>query len=337
MSPQQAFWRTSFASGITVTEKPRSVTVFAPASVSNVACGFDVMGFALEGLGDDVTVTIDSGRAITIAVLNHLGSMLPVDPQKNTAGPPVAALLKRSGRNIGVTVNIRKGFASGSGLGSSAASAVAAAVACNALLDLELSMRELLPFALEGEMVASGAVHADNIAPSLLGGFTIVRGYDPLDVVRITPPDDLWCAVILPAGTIETRVSRSLLPASVPLGQVVTQTGNIAGLVAGLLTADYGLIGRSLQDVIVEPARAHTIAGFYKMKQAALEAGALGCSISGSGPALFALTRGEHSCHQIANAMGNALSRIGTPWSTFCSRVNTHGAVIKTEEPNAAL
>jgi homoserine kinase len=320
-----------------VIEKPRSVTVFAPASVSNVACGFDVMGFALEGLGDDVTVTLDSSQAITISVLNHHGPALPADPQKNTAGPPVAALLKRSGRNEGVTVMIRKGLASGSGLGSSAASAVAAAVACNALLELGLSMRELLPFALEGEKVASGAVHADNVAPSLLGGFTIVRGYDPLDVVRLTPPDDLWCAVILPAGQIETRVSRSLLPASVPLGQVVTQTGNIAGLVAGLLTADYPLIGRSLQDVIVEPARAHTIAGFYQMKHAALEAGALGCSISGSGPALFALTRGQQSCKQVSNAMGNALSRVGTPWSTFCSRVNQDGAIITRMEPDVPL
>jgi homoserine kinase len=314
-----------------------SVTAFAPASVSNVACGFDVMGFALEGLGDEVTVTLVPNPGITVSVINHQGSSLPLDPLRNTAGPPVAALMKLTGSRHGIEIQIRKGLSPGSGLGSSAASAAAAATACNALLQAGLSVRELLPYALEGEKVASGAVHADNVAPALLGGFIIVRGYHPLDVVRLTPPEDLWCAVVLPSGEIETRTSRSLLPSHIPLQDVVTQTGNAAGLIAGLLTADYALIARSLQDVIAEPARAHTITGFAAMKQAALDAGALGCSISGSGPALFALTLGEDTGKRAAQAMGNALAPFGVTCSTFCSRVNTHGSVITSRKRHASV
>jgi homoserine kinase len=337
MSPQPPFWQISSASGITVTDTDRSVTAFAPASVSNVACGFDVMGFALEGLGDEVTVTLIPNPGITVSVLNQQGSPLPLDPLRNTAGPPVAALLKKTGTTYGIEILIRKGLAPGSGLGSSAASAAAAATACNALLEAGFSPRELLPYALEGEKVASGAVHADNVAPALLGGFTIVRGYNPLDVVRLSPPGELWCAIVLPSGEIETRTSRSLLPSHIPLQDVVTQTGNAAGLIAGLLTADYSLIGRSLQDVIAEPARAHTIKGFAAMKKAALDAGALGCSISGSGPALFALTVGEDACRRAAKAMGDALAPFGVACSTFSSRVNSHGAVITSRKRHASV
>jgi homoserine kinase len=317
---------------ITVTDALKSVTAFAPASVSNVACGFDVMGFAIDGLGDRVTVSLSDSPGVHIAMMNSHGSAIPVDPARNTAGPPATGLLARSGSVRGIDVKIEKGFASGSGLGSSAASAVAAAAACNVLLGIGLSASELLPYAMEGETAASGAIHADNVGPSLLGGFTLIRGYAPLDVIRLSPPGDLWCAIILPKQEISTKASRKLLPQMVPLHDVVTQTGNAAGLVAGLLTGDYGLIGRSLHDVIAEPARAHTITGFAAMKRAALDAGALGCSISGSGPALFALCQGKSTGRRVADAMAQALAPFGVGCSTYCSRISPHGATIVAKE-----
>jgi homoserine kinase len=290
------------------------------------------MGFAIDGLGDRVTVSFSDTPGVHIAIVNSHGSAIPVDPSRNTAGPPAAGLLARSGSLRGIDMSIEKGFASGSGLGSSAASAVAAAAACNVLLGTNLSPRELLPYALEGETAASGAMHADNVGPSLFGGFTLIRGYDPLDVIRLSPPDELWCAVILPKQEISTKASRQLLPQTVPLHDVVTQTGNVAGLVAGLLTGDYALIGRSLHDVIAEPARAHTITGFIAMKQAALDAGALGCSISGSGPALFALCQGEPAGRRIADAMAAALKPHGVGCNTYCSRISPRGVTIVARE-----
>jgi homoserine kinase len=308
------------------------VSAFAPATVSNVGCGFDVMGFAIDGLGDDVTVSFSEEPGVRISVQTNHGSALPLDPAHNTAGPPVMGLLAAAKSKRGIDVRITKGFAAGSGLGSSAASAVAAAAACNVLLGINLPPHELLPFAMDGEAAASGAVHADNVGPSLLGGFTIVRSYAPLDVVRVTPPGDLWCAIILPKQEISTRASRGLLPSSIPLHGVVTQVGNAAGLVAGLLSGDYALIGRCLHDVIAEPVRAHMITGFASMREAALEAGALGCSISGSGPALFALCRGESSCRRTADAMRKALDPHTVGSSTYASRIRPHGAVITAQE-----
>jgi homoserine kinase len=305
-----------------------SATAFAPASVSNVACGFDIMGFALEEIGDTVTVHRSDTPGVRITKVTGIGTDLPRDPATNTACPPIITLALHAGYQGGFEVEIHKGFLCGSGLGSSAASAVAAAAACNELLGTGLSKRDLLGYALEGEQVASGALHADNVAPCMLGGFILIRGYDPLDIVRLDPPRDLWCAIVHPHTTIETRLSRKLLPASVPLRDVVTQTGNAAGLVAGLLQRDFGLISRSLKDVIAEPARAGTIEGFAEMKNAALRDGALGCSISGSGPALFALTSSEMVAKKAVSSMGDVLQQLNRPHTTFVSRVNTDGAII---------
>jgi len=332
MSPRRRFLQTSSDWGTTVTDALKSVTAFAPASVSNVAAGFDVMGFAIDGLGDRVTASFSDRPGVHITMVSIHGSAIPVDPAKNTAGPPASRLLERSGLTRGLNVRIEKGYASGSGLGSSAASAVASAAACNVLLGTNLPPRDLLPLAIEGEMAASGSLHADNVGPSLLGGFTLIRGYEPLDVIRLAPPEELWCAVILPRMEISTKASRKLLPDMVSLHDVVTQTGNAAGLVAGLLMSDYDLIGRSLHDVIAEPARAHTITGFAAMKKSALDAGALGCSISGSGPAVFALCRGEAVAQRVASAFAGALAphRIGS--STYCSRISPNGATIVARE-----
>ena len=263
-----------------------------------------------------------------IAEVCGRGEGVALEVELNTAGPPVVALAKRCGINQGLEVEIQKGISPGSGIGSSAASAAAAAMACNELLGAGLSKPELVEYAIKGEEVASGATHADNIAPSLLGGFTLVRGYDPLDVIRLEPAAEIWYAVIRPRGGIETKSSRKLLPSCVPLRDVVTQTGNAAGLVAGLLTGDLALVGRSLKDVIVEPARADTVAGFRETKQAALEAGALGCSISGSGPAIFALAGDRPTAQRVGAAMGKEQEKLCIPHATYVSHICRKGAVI---------
>ena len=306
----------------------REVKAFAPASVSNVACGFDIMGFALDQPGDVVTVRFADEPGVRIAGIRGMGAGLPLDPSKNTAGAPVVALAKTSAMKRGIEIDIEKGVRAGSGIGSSAASAVAAAVACNELLGLRLTKEELLPFAMEGEKIASGAEHADNLAPSLWGGFVLVRGYHPTDIVHIAVPDQLWCTVIHPEIEIRTREARKLLPQSVPLNDVIAQTGNAAGLVAGLLKKDYDLIGRSLQDVLAEPARKHTIQGYDAMKTAAVQSGALGCNIAGSGPSVFALSKGEEVARAVERALSEVLKSLKCPYKTYISRIALSGARI---------
>jgi homoserine kinase len=303
-----------------------SATAFAPASVSNVASGFDIMGFALDGPGDTVTVRLTRTPGITITKITGTTAALPFEPELNTAGAPVIALFKHAGTSFGAEIEIHKGLPLGSGIGSSAASAVAAAFAANAALGAGLNGEELLPFAIEGEKIASGAVHVDNLSPSLLGGFVLVRGYGPIDLVKIPPPEDLWCTIVRPHIEIRTKESRQALPKQVPLKDVVTQTGNAAGLIAGLLTSNFGLISRSLHDVIAEPARGPMIPGFAAMKEAAMRAGALGCSISGSGPSIFALSRGRTVADDVCLAMSEALHAIGCAHSRSVSLISPIGA-----------
>ncbi len=304
----------------------REISAYAPASVSNVACGFDIMGFALDRPGDTVTVRFTRKNSVTIRSITGCTCSLPMDPVMNTAGAPVIEMLRHFAIRRGVEIEIRKGLPAGTGMGSSAASAVAAAVACNALLDAGLSKEELLEFALHGERIASGGTHVDNLSPSLWGGFVLVRGYDPPDVVQIPTPAALWCAIVRPHMEIRTKEARRILPKAVSLPDVVRQTGNAAGLVAGLMSGDYGLISRSLHDVIAEPARRHLIPSFIELKSAALEAGALGCSLSGSGPAVFALAKSQKLASHIGVAMSAVLRRVSCPHSVIVSRINRTGA-----------
>jgi homoserine kinase len=306
----------------------REITAFAPASVSNVACGFDIMGFALDQPGDAVTVRFAKSQGVHIKSVTGSTSSLPTDPARNTAAAPVAALLKHCGNQRGVEIEIVKGVPVGGGIGSSAASAVAAAVACNELLGLHLTKKELLPFAIEGEKIASDAIHVDNLSPSLWGGFILVRGYEPIDVVQVKAPPNIWCTVIHPHIEIQTKASRKLLPKNVPLADLVTQTGNAAGLIAGLLTVDYALIGRSLHDIVAEPARFHLIPGFMDMKAAAIGAGALGCSISGSGPSVFALSTTKETAALVGASMAKVLDSLACPHTTFVSGISHTGARI---------
>jgi homoserine kinase len=304
------------------------VSAFAPASVSNVSCGFDIMGFALEGAGDTVTARLSDFPGVRIGKITGCRSPLPAEAAANTAGPPVLALIRECAPGAGVEIDICKGIPVGGGIGSSAASAVAAVVAADALLGTGLTRDRLLEFAIEGEKIASGAVHVDNLSPCLWGGFVLVRGYHPIDIVRIHVPDLLWCSVISPQIEVRTDHARRILPKEIPLRDVITQTGNAAGLIAGMFTGDIPLISRSLEDVIAEPARRHLIPGFGAMKEAALAHGALGCGISGSGPSLFAIASSRPAAVEIAAAMESALKETRVPCTTLVSRVGGNGARI---------
>ncbi len=306
----------------------KEISAFAPASVSNVACGFDIMGFALGDAGDTVTVRHSNEKGVHINRIEGSRCPISADPSKNTAGPPVREVMKRYGYTGGIEIDIRKGLPVGSGIGSSAASAVAAAVAADALLGSELTRHDLLECSIEGEKIASGALHVDNLAPCLWGGFVLVRGYDPIDIVPVVSPLSLWCAVIVPEVEIRTSESRKLLPTHVPLSDVIAQTGNAAGLIAGLMTGDARLISRSLHDRIAEPARKHSIPGYANIKQAALESGALGCNISGSGPAVFALCDSRQSAMDAKDAMSGAMLEQKISFSVFVSTINGSGAKV---------
>ena len=278
------------------------IKAFAPATVSNVAVGFDIMGFPLEAPGDEVVIKRGKAPGVTISKITK-GKGLSYDPIKNTAGVAVVKMMEYLGiSNQPIDIEIRKKMPFGTGIGSSAASAVAAVVALNHYLDAKLSKQELLPFAMAGESVASGAWHGDNVIPSMMGGIILIRDNATLDFTKLYVPSGLRYVVILPPVQILTSDSRSILSDQVTLKQMITQTGNAATLVAALYSSDFNKISRCLQDVIIEPQRAHLIPKFDKMKQRALELGALGFSISGSGPSMFALCSNTFASDNIVEA-----------------------------------
>lgn len=308
----------------------KSIRVFAPATVANVACGFDVLGFAIHGLGDYVTARFSDVSGLSIESVTGDDGRLPRDPKKNTAGLAALALMKKTGMKdgVGIALSIEKKMPLGSGLGSSAASSAAAVVAVNELLGKPFSLQDLLPFAVEGEIAASGTAHADNVAAALFGGFILVKTHNPPDVISLHTPPKLFCTIIHPSIEIQTRNSRLILKKEVQLEKAVTQWGNLGALIAGLYTEDYDLIGRSLHDEIVEPVRSMLIPGFAEMKQAAMEAGALGCSISGSGPSLFVLSTSEEIAANAGKEMGKVLKEIGLEFDVHISKINTEGASV---------
>lgn len=304
------------------------VHVFAPASIANVACGFDTLGFAIHRPGDDVIVRFSEKPGLHIVKIVGDGHSLPSDPEKNTAGVAAMEMMKYLEVSRGIEMEIYKGIPIGSGMGSSACSAVAGAFAVNELLGKPLSRKQLLPFALAGEAIASGgAIHADNVGPCLLGGMILVRSNDELDTVTIPVPEELYAAVVLPDLVILTSEARRILRKEIPMQEAIIQWGNVGGLVAGLMTRDFHLIGRSLKDVIVEPYRAPLIPNFYEVKDSAMRAGALGCSISGAGPAVFALCKGDEAAFKVAIAMQNAFESAGIRCERYISNINTHGVM----------
>lgn len=305
------------------------VSVYAPATVANVACGFDIFGFAVDRPGDEVILTKKDTPGIIIKEITGDEGRLPLEVQKNTAGIAIQKYLEHIGRtDQGFELSLHKDMPLGSGLGSSAASAVAGVFAANELMGRPLTQKELLPFAMEGERVACGSAHADNVGPSLLGGFVIIRSYDPLDIIEIKVPEELFATIVHPHVEVNTKDARSILEREIQLSKTIQQMGNVAGLIAGLLLPDYELIGRSLEDVMIEPIRSILIPQFNEVKAAALQAGALGCSISGSGPSLFALSRGRETAERVAVAMAAAFKDADIESEAYVSKINNKGPVV---------
>lgn len=306
----------------------KTIRAYAPATVANVSCGFDVFGFAVEEPGDEVILTLTPEPGVRMKKIEGDNGRLPMDAARNTSGVAVIAFLNAINSNQGVDIVLKKNLPLGSGMGSSAASSVAALVGINHLLGTPFEKKALLPFAMEAERIACGSAHADNVAPSLLGGFVLIRGYDPLDVVSIPTPDNLFCTLIHPHLELNTQDSRQVLRMNISLKDAVTQWGNIAGLVAGLMKPDFELIGRSLKDVIAEPIRSMLIPGFDRMKEKALENGALGSGISGSGPTIFALSTEEATARKVGDVIGKEFERIRLNSEIFVSRINPKGAMV---------
>lgn len=302
------------------------VKVFGPATVSNVGPGFDLMGFALESPGDEVIVRRNEKGSLVL--VNESGCDLPMDPVRNVAAVAASSLLDELGIREGFDLVFTRKINPGSGIGSSAASCVAAVVGINELLGNPFETAALVPYAMEGEKIASGATHADNIAPALLGGITLIRGYDPLDIKHIPYPADLWCAVVHPLLEIKTLESRKLIPAEVPLRTALQQCGNLAGLIAGLTTSDYSLISRSISDVFAEPYRIHQLPEFEVLKESALDSGSLGTGLSGSGPSVFSLCRGEDMAKSVGETMKNHFTSRAIEAEIYISRISEIGCRI---------
>ena len=310
----------------------KKVTAFAPATVANVSCGFDILGFAVDGLGDKVTVGLSENPGLRVIRIEGDQGRLPYELEKNTCTVAIRAMLSQLDFKGGLEVELVKGLPLGSGMGSSAASAVAALVAANHLLGNPFSKLELLPFAMEAEAIACGAGHADNVAPALLGGFVLIRGYDPLDVIRLNVPSGLYCTLLHPHLELNTADSRSVLKKNVSLKDAIIQSGNIAGVVAGLFQEDMDLISRSLNDVIAEPSRSVLIPGFDEVKKGIKEVGALGCGISGSGPTLFILSPNESIAWEASRVGQKIFDQIGLPVDLYVPAINTKGAYVLGEE-----
>ena len=313
-------------------EVGRSATAFAPATVANVAVGFDVLGFAVEAVGDRVKVTTTEQPSITLREVTdaggaHFGPEIPLDPARNTATVGLIALLDEQRPGFGFEVSVSKGIALGSGMGGSAASAVASLVAANSLLARPLDTEALLPYALLGEQAASGAIHPDNVTPCLLGGLTLITSLSPFRCVRLPVPREILTVLVHPHVRVDTRGARKLLRPEVPLADFVRQTAAIAGFVAGCYTGDLELIRESIRDHVVEPQRAALIPAFAEVKAAAKEAGALGASISGSGPTVFAWATSPEMAERVRHSMLRAFREHGgTEVDSWVSPVSELGA-----------
>jgi len=302
------------------------IIVQAPATIANLVCGFDILGLALNAPQDIMEVSLKDERGITLSSSDAYD--LPTDPEKNVSGAALLALMEAYEKPVGFHVHIDKQIKPGSGLGSSAASSAGAVVAANHLLGNIFSKEDLVRFAMNGEKVASGVKHADNITPCIYGGITLIRSIFPLDIVTLSGPP-LFVTVVHPQIEVKTSDARQILRKEVQLKDAIRQWGNIAGLVSGFLKNDYELIGRSLEDVIIEPVRSILIPGFDEVKQRSKEAEALGGGISGSGPSIFMLSKGEATAKQVEQEMQQVYNRIGIDYKTYVTTINYNGVTIK--------
>lgn len=308
------------------------VRAFAPATVANVCCGFDVLGFAVDFPGDEVMLTLNESNEVTLSKIVGDGGRLPLDASKNTAGVAVQSFLKSIGKQQGVEIELYKNLPLGSGMGSSAASGVAALVAINHLMGNPLTREQLVVHAMEAERIACGSAHADNVAPCLMGGFVLVRDYNPLDLIKIPATKNLYATLVHPHIELKTSDSRRVLKPTVNLKDAIAQTGNIAGLMIGLTSEDYSLISRSLKDTIAEPIRSAFIPGFEQVRKAAVRAGALGSGISGSGPTMFALSSDHALAEKVGEVMQLEFLKNNLKSEVYVSKVNQEGARILDEK-----
>ncbi len=302
-----------------------NIKIFAPATVANLSCGFDVLGCCMESTGDIMTIMRNDLKEVRITKIT--GQDLPMDADKNVAGVAVMAMLQHLGLDDGFDIQIDKKIKAGSGIGSSAASSAGAVFAVNELLGKPFTKNELIPFAMEGEMLASGNAHADNVAPALLGGFSLVRSYDPLEVLSLPVPEELRVVVLHPLIEVKTRDSRAILKQTVSLKQAVQQWGNLGAFISGLYTDNYDLLGRSLKDDIVEPIRSILIPYFDDLDHLASK-NALGFGISGSGPSVFALCRGDENAQKIYNRFQEFYNNKEIDFDLHLSKINSEGIKI---------
>lgn len=302
------------------------IKIFSPATVANVSCGFDVLGFCLDSIGDEMIVRKVAKKGIRITQIK--GYDLPLNPLQNVAGVAALALLDHAKPDFGFEVEIYKNIKPGSGIGSSSASASGSVFAINELLGKPYNLHELTAFAMKGEALASGTEHADNIAPALFGGFTLVKSSNPIRVVKLPSPNALYATIIHPEIEIKTRDAREILPDKIPLKMAITQWANVGCLVHALHTNDYQLLSSALQDVVIEPYRKTLIPHFNAVKKQALNAGALGCGISGSGPSIFTLCEGLESAITVEKALREVYSKTDINFNTYVSKINPTGIKI---------
>jgi len=302
------------------------IKIFAPATVANVSCGFDSLGFAVDAIGDEMTFTKTTEKGVKIT--NITGADLTYDVDKNAASAVVKKMLNEANADFGIELTIHKGFSPGSGLGSSAASAAGAAFGANQLLGNPFSELELTKFAMFGEEVACGTPIADNVAAAIYGGFVLVRSYNPLEIIKLPVPSELRVVAIHPQIEVKTKDARDVLPTKIALKDAVTQWANVGGLISGLYTDNYNLISNSLVDIIVEPVRKGLIPFFDDVKNSALKAGALGAGISGSGPTIFALCKGDEIAEKVYKSIEESYKNTGIDFEMFISKVNPEGIKI---------
>jgi homoserine kinase len=303
----------------------KKIKVFAPASIANLGCGFDIMGMALDEVGDVLEMTLDE-EGSGISIINDTDVPLPQDAEDNVITPVIRKFFALTGHTGRVQVRILKKIYPGSGIGSSAASSAAAAFGINELFGAPLSEEDVVVCAMEGENLASGGYHADNAAPAVMGGITLIRGYEPLDIIKLPVPGNLYCPVIHPHLTVSTKEARSILPREIPMHTAITQWGNVGGLVAGLCTGNIELVGRAMRDAVAEPYRKHFIPGFDELRAKLLGAGALAMNISGSGPSVFALANRSDIAQRVGAIMERHFAQQGILSETYVVKVSNKGA-----------
>jgi homoserine kinase len=304
--------------------------LFSPATVANVSCGFDSLGFAVDTVGDEMTFTKTAEKGVKITAIS--GANLSYNVDENAASAVVQKMLNEANADFGVSLTISKGYSPGSGLGSSAASASGAAFGANQLLGNIYSDLELVKFAMFGEEVACGSQIADNVAAAIYGGFVLIRSYEPLEIIKLPVPKELRLVAIHPQVEVKTKDARAVLPTKIDLKDAITQWANVGGLISGLYSKDYQLISNSLVDIIVEPYRKKLIPHFDEVKNAAIKSGALGAGISGSGPTIFALSKGDEDAKKVYSAINESYKNTGIEFTLFTSKINEKG--IKILESN---